>query len=154
MAHELNPPLIHLIRNAFDHGIETREVRLEKGKETAGVIRLSVTRSGNFLALALSDDGAGLDCGRIRDRAAETGLLSAEKAHALSRQECIDLIFKSGFSTKGTVTEVSGRGVGLDTVLDSVIKKMNGEITVESETGKGTVFTLRVPCPAGTRRGD
>jgi two-component system chemotaxis sensor kinase CheA len=144
-ASELNTPLIHLLRNAFDHGIELPETRMERGKPVEGEVLLNIQREENHLSIMLSDDGRGLDPERIRAVAYKKGMISEVELKRLSPQQSLAIIFRPGFTTLESVTEVSGRGVGMDAVLNSVRNKLHGEIHVDSILGKGTQFTIRIP---------
>lgn len=139
---KLNDPLIHLIRNSIDHGIEKPDVRKAKGKPEAGTVLLSAEHSGANVLIRISDDGAGLDAGSIRAKAVEKGLVSAELS--LSESEIYQLIFLPDFSTAREVTSVSGRGVGMDVVKRS-IESLQGTIDVISEKDRGTTITLKLP---------
>ncbi len=141
---ELHDPLIHLLRNCVDHGIESPEKRAAAGKSEVGRIRLSAMHRENRILLTVEDDGAGMDAGKIKATAVKKGLLTAEAAERLSDQEALELIFAPGFSTADTITDVSGRGVGMDIVRTN-IEKLNGSVAVESHLGKGTHFTLELP---------
>ncbi len=145
IAQELNTPLVHLIRNACDHGIESPEVRAEKGKPEEGVIKLSVSRENNLLKLSISDDGKGLDPEQLKQSALAKGIITDDELRHLTRERAFALIFRPGFSTNETVNEVSGRGVGMDAVLCSVRDKLKGAIEVESKVGTGTQFTMNIP---------
>jgi two-component system chemotaxis sensor kinase CheA len=138
----LNDPLVHLIRNSIDHGIESPEVRQAAGKPRQGTIHLSAVHAGANVLIQVKDDGAGLDVDAIRARAVEKGLVEAEAE--LSEAELFALIFAPGFSTAGQVTDVSGRGVGLD-VVRGAITAMQGSIDIASQPGWGTTITLKLP---------
>ncbi|OGS34859.1 MAG: hypothetical protein A2293_07030 [Elusimicrobia bacterium RIFOXYB2_FULL_49_7] len=145
VAHELNTPLIHLIRNAFDHGIEEMSDRMIAGKEGAGTVNLIIGHEGRDIVITLADDGRGIDCEKVREKAVRVGLYTEAKARTLSREECYALIFQAGFSTRDKVSDVSGRGVGMDVVVHSIREKLKGEVSVTSEKGQGSTFTLRIP---------
>jgi len=134
----------HLLRNSVSHGIETPAARVLAGKPAQGHIRLSLQQEGNEVLLNFSDDGAGLDLPRIRQRAIEMGLMSAEAAHTLADAELMQLIFRPGFSTASEVTETSGRGVGMD-VVRAEVATLGGTIETASSSGQGSSFTLRLP---------
>lgn len=140
----LEAPLLHMVRNSVDHGIEPPGERSTLGKQEAGKIEIKAAAHKNLVHIAISDDGRGLDKEAIRKKAVEKGLLTAAEADSLSEEEVYKLIFRPGFSTKDQVSELSGRGVGMDVVLSSV-ESIRGEIKVESEPGGGSVFTLIVP---------
>jgi two-component system chemotaxis sensor kinase CheA len=139
---QLSDPLMHLIRNSMDHGIEATAKRLERGKRQTATIHLSARHSGASVLIGVSDDGGGIDVDAVRNRGIERGLITAE-SH-LSEAETFDLIFQPGFSTAKTVTDVSGRGVGMDVVRQSV-EGLRGSIEVASKAGQGTNVTLRLP---------
>jgi len=138
----LNDPLVHLIRNSIDHGIETPDVRVASGKSPMGIIHLSAEHSGANVLIKIKDDGAGLDRERIFNKAVENGIITPDAE--LSDKDLFALIFAAGFSTAKEVTNVSGRGVGMD-VVKRCIESLGGSIDIESEKGKGTTITLRLP---------
>jgi len=140
----LRDPLLHLLRNSLDHGIEAPEVRTAAGKPEIGTIRLTAFHAQDNIIIKLKDDGKGIDPAVIRKTAVSKNLLTAEAASKLTDNESINMIFSSGFSTAQKVTEISGRGVGLDVVKTNV-EAMNGTIQVESEIGRGTTFILTLP---------
>lgn len=142
MIEQLADPLVHLIRNAADHGLERPDVRLANGKSPAGTLRLSAVYAGAEVAISIADDGAGLDAVRIRAKAAEAGLIAADQA--LTEAELFQLIFHPGFSTAKEVTALSGRGVGMD-VVKKTIEGLRGSIEITSKPGQGTTATLRLP---------
>lgn len=144
LAHELNGPLVHLIRNAFDHGIEEAEQRVAAGKPEQGNVTVSVCQTDTWLEVAVEDDGKGLDPEILRAGAVRKGIMSPVDAAKLSADECRKLIFRPGFSTTATVSDVSGRGVGMD-VVQTTISSLGGEISIESKPGSGSRFILRVP---------
>ncbi|MEW5857118.1 MAG: hybrid sensor histidine kinase/response regulator [Cyanobacteriota bacterium] len=141
---KLYDPLLHLLRNAFDHGIEPPEVRRQQGKPEQGQIQIRAYHRGSQTIIEVRDDGQGLNLERIRQRALELGLLSAEQVATIPSNRFSNFIFEPGFSTATEVSELSGRGVGLD-VVGSQLRSLKGTITVSSETGGGTTFTLRLP---------
>ena len=141
---ELHDPLVHLLRNAVDHGVETPDRRVARGKSEVGRIRLTATHRDNRIVIEVEDDGRGIDPQKIRETAVERGAISAEMAERLSDQEALELIFSPGFSTAEVVSDVSGRGVGMDIVRTN-IEKLNGSIAVESRPGEGTRFSLELP---------
>jgi two-component system chemotaxis sensor kinase CheA len=140
----LAEPLAHLVRNAADHGIESAEERLAAGKPAQGTVRLNSYHEGNQIVIEVSDDGRGLDREKIVRRAIERGLLTPEEAVRLNEPDALQLIFKPGLSTANEVSEISGRGVGLD-VVHSALESLKGAVELESEPGKGVTFRLRVP---------
>jgi two-component system chemotaxis sensor kinase CheA len=139
---ELGEPLVHLIRNAVDHGIELPAERKRRGKPETGTLLLSAAQESNQVVITLVDDGRGIDAASVRRKAVERGLIGADEA--LSDREAIQLIFTEGFSTASTVTDVSGRGVGLDVVVKSM-ERLNALIEAETIPGAGTKFTLQLP---------
>jgi len=140
----LNDPLVHLVRNCVDHGIESPEERVKAGKPRAGQILISARTDGDLLAVTVEDDGRGIDPAAIRAAALKRGMIAEQQAAGLSARAAIDLIFVSGFSTREEANETSGRGVGLDVVRKKVTG-LGGSVTVESEVGRGSRFTLRMP---------
>jgi two-component system chemotaxis sensor kinase CheA len=139
---EIGEPLVHLIRNAVDHGIEPPASRVARGKTPTGTILLSAAQESNHVVITIMDDGAGISAERVREKAIERGLLKGDEK--LSDREAIQLIFSQGFSTRDRVTELSGRGVGLDVVLKS-IERSNGLVEVETVPGVGTKFIIQLP---------
>jgi len=140
----LDAPLNHLIRNAVDHALETPEERLAQGKPSVGVIRLEARHRAGMLQIVLADDGRGIDIERLRAKVVERGLTTGPIAEHLSEAELLEFLFLPGFSTKDQVTQVSGRGVGLD-VVASMVQSVKGSIRVSSRPGKGTRFILQLP---------
>ena len=144
----LRGPLLHLVRNAVDHGIEAPDLRDAQGKHREGVITLRVEQQGNLLVLEVADDGAGLDPQRLREVAARRGLFSAEQLKAMDDKQLLDLVFESGFSSKSGVSQLSGRGVGLD-VVKSQVRALKGSVELESRQGQGARFILTLPLELG-----
>jgi len=144
MIEDLADPLIHLIRNAVDHGVEGGEERLAAGKPAKSVVRLEARQEGDHIVLIIADDGRGMSAERIRAKAIEKGLISEEEANTLDERQSLHLIFLPGFSTKTQISDVSGRGVGMD-VVKTNIQKLNGSIDIRSEPGKGSVFIISLP---------
>ncbi len=140
----IRDPLIHLIRNSIDHSIETPEVRLEKGKSELAYLVLRAAHQNGTVIVEVIDDGAGVDYERVRQRAISRGLISVEKAHSLNHKELIDLIFLPGFSTRDTITNLSGRGVGMDVVKNN-IENIGGSIEITSVPNEGTHVRLKIP---------
>jgi two-component system, chemotaxis family, sensor kinase CheA len=140
----IRDPLIHLIRNSIDHSIETPEVRLEKGKSEIAYLVLRAAHQNGTVIVEVIDDGAGVDYERVRQRAISRGLISVEKAHTLNHKELIDLIFLPGFSTRDTITNLSGRGVGMDVVKNN-IENIGGSIEITSVPNEGTHVRLKIP---------
>jgi two-component system chemotaxis sensor kinase CheA len=144
LVEALADPLVHLVRNAVDHGVEIPEVRAQAGKPRTGVLRLAAEQEGDHILLVIEDDGAGMDPEMLRAKAVEKGMMDAEAAARLDRKECFHLIFAAGFSTKTQISDVSGRGVGMD-VVKTRIAQLNGTVDVDSQKGKGTRITIKVP---------
>jgi two-component system chemotaxis sensor kinase CheA len=144
MIDELGDPMVHLVRNSIDHGIEPPDVRLSRGKSEAGTIFLEAIHSGNNVFISIRDDGGGIDVARIKERLADRGLLAQTTITGLSDEEALEYIWHPGFSTAPEVTDVSGRGVGMDAVR-ARISELNGTIDVESVPQQGTTFTIRLP---------
>ena len=137
-------PLTHMARNAISHGIETAEERTRGGKPAQGKLRLDAYHQGNQVIIEISDDGQGMDARKIKAKAIELGLATAEETERLTENEILDFIFRPGFSTAEEVTEISGRGVGMD-VVQSVLHRLKGTVTVETRPGQGTTFRLKLP---------
>lgn len=144
IVEEIGDPLVHIIRNSCDHGIESPEDRVANDKSETGKIELKAYNEGNHIVVEITDDGKGLDPNALKQKALEKGLLNEREAEAMTDKEAYSLIFRAGFSTAKVVTNVSGRGVGMD-VVKTNIEKLNGMIDIESETGKGTVLKLKIP---------
>ncbi len=141
---EISDPLVHLIRNAADHGIESGNVREKSGKPRRGTVHLSAGHEGNHVIIQVTDDGAGIDPEKLKQKGLEKGLITADESHEMKTEDAYNLIFVPGFSTAQVVSNVSGRGVGMDVVRTN-ITKLNGIISIESAVGKGTKFTLKLP---------
>lgn len=144
MIDELGDPLLHLVRNSIDHGLESPEERLRQGKPETGTINLSASHSGNNVFITIEDDGAGLNIDRIRARIAERGLATESGLSEMSQQQVIEHIWHPGFSTADQVTDISGRGVGMD-IVKKRIMDLNGAIEIESTPAKGARFKIRLP---------
>lgn len=141
---ELGDPLVHLIRNAVDHGIETPDIRKKAGKNETGTVILKAFHSGNHVFVEIKEDGAGIDPKIVAKKAVSNGVLSQDEVDKMSDEAIHQLIFASGFSTAETISDVSGRGVGLD-VVKSTIQSLGGDVHIESEQGKGTTFSIQLP---------
>ena len=141
---EIGDPLMHLLRNSADHGLESAELRKERGKPATGSIFLDAYQDGNNVIIEVRDDGNGIDTEAVKKRAIERGVVSHEQAESMSDKEIIDLLFNAGFSTAKEVSDVSGRGVGLD-VVKSKIEALSGEVEVKSKLGVGSTWTIRLP---------
>lgn len=144
MIEDLNDPLVHLVRNAVDHGVETIEARVAAGKPEKSLVELSARQEGDHILITIADDGRGMRPEVIRNKAIEKGLITNEVANTLDESQCLELIFLPGFSTKDEISSVSGRGVGMD-VVKTNIQKLNGVVAIQSEPGKGTVLTISLP---------
>ncbi len=144
MVEMVRDPVTHIIRNAIDHGIETPTDRLAAGKREIGLLTMTARQSGNRIAIAISDDGKGLDCARLGQKAVAAGLLTDSQVSEMSREDLYQLIFEPGLSTSDQVSGVSGRGVGMD-VVRANLDKIGGTITVRSTSGEGTIFILSIP---------
>jgi len=139
---EIEEPLLHIIRNAVDHGIEDVKERVRTGKDRRGIITLAAGQESNYVIIQVKDDGRGIDFDRVREAAIGKGLLKADDVP--DKEDLVSLIFGAGFSTKKETTDISGRGIGLD-IVSRNISKLNGQITVDSVPGRGTVFTIKLP---------
>lgn len=144
MIEDLSDPIIHLIRNAVDHGVETPEDRIAQGKPGKSVVRLEARQEGDHIVIMVADDGRGMNAERLRAKALEKGLITDEEANTLDERASLNLVFLPGFSTAATVSDVSGRGVGMD-VVKTNIQKLNGSIEIRSIQGKGTTFVISLP---------
>jgi two-component system chemotaxis sensor kinase CheA len=144
MIDELGDPLVHLIRNAIDHGIEPAEVRVRRGKPPIGTVRLEAAHSGNNVLISVRDDGEGIPIEKVRQRIIDRGLAAPAVAEGLSDREIIDYIWSPGFSTAEVVSDISGRGVGMD-IVKTRISELNGTIDIDHAAGRGTTFTIRLP---------
>ena len=144
LVEALADPLIHLVRNSVDHGIEMPEARVAAGKSRTGKVILSASQEGDHIELAIVDDGGGMDPDKLRAIAVKRGLMDEDAASRLSNKECFNLIFAPGFSSKEQISDISGRGVGMD-VVKTAINTLNGSIDIDSEMGKGTKITIKVP---------
>jgi two-component system chemotaxis sensor kinase CheA len=141
---EITDPLIHLIRNAIDHGIETPDIRKKTGKPLKGMLRIIAFHQENHVILTIEDDGRGIDLRKVKQAAVKKQIITSQDAENLTEQEVINLIFHTGFSTSQTVNDISGRGVGMDIVRNHV-DRLNGIIDVETKQGEGTKFTIKLP---------
>ena len=148
----LKDPLIHLLRNALDHGLETPEARRRVGKSPTGTIELSAAQRGNNVVVEISDDGAGIDCEALRAKAVDRKLITPDEARQMSDAEVVLFIFQTGFSTSAIVTDISGRGVGLDVVRENV-GRLGGVVDVQSTPGARTTFRMTLPLTVSTFRG-
>ena len=144
MVELIGDPLVHLVRNALDHGLEMPDAREAKGKPRQGSIRLEARQEGDQIVIGIKDDGAGIDAERVARKAIEKGLVTAEHVRTLSRTQILDFLFLPGFSTAEVISDLSGRGVGMDVVLSN-LKKMGGNVQIETELGQGTTVLLRLP---------
>jgi two-component system, chemotaxis family, sensor kinase CheA len=141
---EIGDPLVHLIRNALDHGVETPEVRKANGKNEEGTVVLKAYHSGNHVFIELIDDGAGINRDKVLQKAVKNGIITEQAGASLTDKQVYELIFASGFSTADKISDVSGRGVGLD-VVKSTIESLGGTVTIDSQEGKGSTFSIQLP---------
>lgn len=148
----LTDPMVHLLRNAIDHGIETPADRVGMGKPEAGTVTVSFRLEGGRVAISVADDGRGIDPDKVAESAVAKKVIGAEDVAAMTRSQKLDLIFHPGFSTKQIITDVSGRGVGMD-IVRANIQALNGDIIVDTEPGKGSTFRMTVPLTLATERG-
>ena len=141
---EIGDPLMHLIRNSADHGIESAELRAQRGKPEVGQIFLHAFQDGNSVVIEVGDDGNGIDAEAVRNKAIEKGIVTPEQAALLTEKQCVELLFHPGFSTAKQVSEISGRGVGLD-VVKSKVESLSGEVSVNTKLGTGSTWVIRLP---------
>ncbi|MCM3400809.1 chemotaxis protein CheA [Cytobacillus oceanisediminis] len=141
---EIGDPLVHLIRNALDHGVETPEVRKENGKSEEGNVILKAYHSGNHVFIEIEDDGAGINKDKVIKKALKNGIITEQTASALTDKQAYELIFASGFSTADKISDVSGRGVGLD-VVKNTIESLGGSVSIDSKMGQGSIFSIQLP---------
>ncbi len=141
---EIGDPLMHLLRNAADHGLESAEVRAQRGKPEVGSIFLDAYQDGNNVVIEVRDDGSGIDVEGVKNKAIERGVITAEQGESMSEKDIINLLFHAGFSTSQKITDISGRGVGLD-VVKSKIESLSGEVEVKSKLGEGSTWIIRLP---------
>jgi two-component system, chemotaxis family, sensor histidine kinase and response regulator PixL len=151
IAEKLYDPLLHLVRNAFDHGIESAQVRRQQGKSEIGQIKINAYQQGNRTIIEVKDDGQGLNLQKICRRGFEMKLLPSAQPDQFTQDELLDLLFHPGFSTADAVTDLSGRGIGLDVVRNQ-LRSLDGNITVHSEPRQGTTFSLQLPLTLMTAR--
>ncbi|MBR4760652.1 MAG: chemotaxis protein CheA, partial [Lachnospiraceae bacterium] len=141
---EIGDPLMHLLRNSADHGLETPEIRAQRGKPEEGTVFLNAYQDGNTVVIEVGDDGNGIDVDAVRQKAIERGTITAEQAENMDDKDIVNLLFLPSFSTAKQVTDISGRGVGLD-VVKSKIESLSGEVDVKTKLGEGSTFTIRLP---------
>ncbi|MFQ3543311.1 chemotaxis protein CheA [Halobacillus rhizosphaerae] len=141
---EIGDPLVHLIRNALDHGIESPEIREANGKGSTGRIELKAYHSGNHVFIEISDDGAGINRNKVIEKAVKNNIVTGEQAESMTNKQVYELLMASGFSTADTVSDLSGRGVGLD-VVKNTIESLGGSITIDSELNQGSIFSIQLP---------
>jgi two-component system chemotaxis sensor kinase CheA len=144
LVEALADPLVHLVRNSVDHGIEMPEDRIAAGKPTMGTVKLSASQEGDHILLSIIDDGKGMDPDKLKEIAVSRGVMDADAAARMSNEEAFNLIFAPGFSTKTEISEVSGRGVGMD-VVKTKINQLNGSVKIDSKIGVGTTLEIKVP---------
>ena len=141
---KISDPLTHLVRNAVDHGIEIPEVRIASGKPEMGVVKLTASHRGGNVVIEITDDGAGLNKQVLLKKAIEKGIVTVEESERMSEQEVFQLVFHAGFSTAEIVSDISGRGVGMDVVISN-IQKLGGVVDIKSKEGQGATFTVKLP---------
>nr|MCR4832554.1 chemotaxis protein CheA [Butyrivibrio sp.] len=141
---EIGDPLMHLLRNSADHGIESAELRAERGKPAVGQIFLHAFQDGNSVVIEVGDDGNGIDAEAVKKKAIEKGVITQEQADTMTEKQAVELLFHPGFSTAKVVSEISGRGVGLD-VVKSKVESLSGEVDVKTKLGEGSTWTIRLP---------
>lgn len=141
---EIGDPLMHLLRNSADHGLESAEIRRQRGKSETGSIFLNAYQDGNNVVIEVGDDGNGIDTEAVKLKAIERGVITPEQAENMAEKDIVDLLFNAGFSTAKVVSDVSGRGVGLD-VVKSKIESLSGEVEVKTKLGEGSTFIIRLP---------
>ncbi len=141
---EIGDPLVHIIRNSIDHGIELPDDRVSHGKDPEGLVRISAYQEGNSIVIEINDDGRGIDVEKVKKKAVERGIITEEDSRRMTDAEAVNIIFLPGFSTADKVTDVSGRGVGMDVVRTN-ISKINGSVDVTTQKGSGSTFTIRLP---------
>jgi two-component system chemotaxis sensor kinase CheA len=144
MIEDLSDPIIHLIRNAVDHGVEETQERLANGKPEKSIVRLEARQEGDHIVILVADDGRGMNAERLRAKAVEKGLITDEEANTMDERQSYNLVFLPGFSMASQISDVSGRGVGMDVVRTN-IQKLNGSIDIRSSLGKGTTFIISLP---------
>jgi chemotaxis protein histidine kinase CheA len=150
MVESLADPLLHMVRNSADHGVETPQERKLAGKSEEATIRIQAEQQGSRIVIRVSDDGKGIDPERVRRKAVERGLIKEDESLQMSKEDILKFIFRAGFSTADVVTETSGRGVGMDVVRTNVMR-LGGSIHLDSEVGRGTVFTMQMPLSAAVQ---
>ena len=141
---EIGDPLMHLLRNAADHGLESAEVRAKRGKPEVGSIFLEAYQDGNNVVIEVRDDGSGIDVEAVKQKGIDRGVITPEQGESMSEKDIINLLFNAGFSTSKKITDISGRGVGLD-VVKSKIESLSGEVEVKSRMGEGSTWIIRLP---------
>ncbi|RJQ61357.1 MAG: hybrid sensor histidine kinase/response regulator [Desulfobacteraceae bacterium] len=152
MIEKIGDPLVHMLRNAVDHGVESPEERRKTGKPEKGTIRIAASYDAGSVVIELSDDGGGIPLGKLREKALKKNLFSEADLDSLTDEETIDLIFLPGFSTSPIITDISGRGVGMDVVKKNIVEGLKGSIKIETKQGKGTRFLMRLPLTLAVMR--
>ncbi len=152
MIEKIGDPLVHMLRNAVDHGTESPEERRQAGKPAKGTIKLSAHYDAGSVLIELSDDGGGIPLTRIREKALKKNMFSEAELDSMTDEEIIDLIFQPGFSTSVIITDISGRGVGMDVVKKNIVEGLKGSIKIETKAGKGTLFSIRLPMTLAVMR--
>ncbi|MBF0506379.1 MAG: hybrid sensor histidine kinase/response regulator [Nitrospirae bacterium] len=152
MMEKIGDPLVHMIRNAVDHGIEAPEERVKLGKPARGTIRVSASYEAGGVLIHLSDDGCGIPLGKVKERALRRKILSEDEINVMTESAIIDLIFQPGFSTSAIITDISGRGVGMDVVKKNILEDLRGTLRIETKAGAGTAFYIRLPMTLAVMR--
>ncbi len=152
MVEKLSDPLVHMLRNSLDHGIETGEERARAGKSDKGMVRLSASYDAGSVLIELTDDGRGISLEKIREKALRKNMFTTEELDSMPEAELIDLIFHPGFSTSAIITDLSGRGVGMDVVKRNIVEELRGTVTIETREGNGTAFFIRLPLTLAVMR--
>jgi two-component system chemotaxis sensor kinase CheA len=145
LVEALDDPLVHLVRNSVDHGVEAPDARAAAGKPAEGVVKLAASHRGNQVIIRISDDGRGMDPAKLKAKAREKGIVTDAELATMDDRDALELIFRPGFSTAAHVTEVSGRGVGMDAVRQTIVSRLKGAVEIESTVGQGSAITLRLP---------
>jgi len=144
VADEVGDPLVHIVRNAIDHGIELPAERQASGKAMEGLVRIAASQEGNSIVIRIQDDGRGLQVDRIKAKALSRGIVSEAELASMDSRDILNMVFLPGFSTAEKVTDVSGRGVGMDVVRTN-IRRINGSVEIDSQVGKGSIITIKLP---------
>src|SRR5208337_3142643 len=152
MVEKLGDPLVHMLRNSVDHGVETREERIRAGKSAKGMVRLSASYDAGSVLIELTDDGRGISLEKIREKALKKNMFTREDLDVMPEADLIDFIFHPGFSTSPIITDMSGRGVGMDVVKRNIVEELRGTVNIETRGGYGTAFFIRLPLTLAVMR--